>query len=91
MVSLTCDSCGSGDLVLVKRTFLTRSYRISNGEVVDQFGGDNISWGLDCPQCQKHLTTSRAEEVSAAVLDPEDRCYPDCDGKCGLGHIDLRR
>ena len=52
MVSLTCDSCGSGDLVLVERTFLTTTCQISNSEVVDQFGGDNISWGLDCPQCR---------------------------------------
>jgi hypothetical protein len=91
MVSLTCESCGSGDLVLVKRISLTNTYQISNGEMIDRFGSDGIVWDLDCPKCRAHLPVSRADEVAVALLSPEERCYPDCDGKCGLGHIDLRR
>jgi hypothetical protein len=59
--------------------------------MIDKLGSDSIDWELDCPQSQSHLSVSRAEEVAAALLSPEERCYPDCDGKCGLEHTDLRR
>jgi hypothetical protein len=86
----TCDQCGSTDLALTKRVVMSTAYRLSGGEISDQTGTDSIEWSATCATC--NATQPEAIVEAATLIVPlDDRCYPDCDGKCGLGHRDLRR
>ncbi len=86
-----CKQCGSAKLELTKRMTMIDAYHLSGGIIVNEWGTDNIEWSLVCEDCKAATSPMRAERIAATLLSKEKRCYPDCDGECGIGHDDLRR